>query len=236
MAQLGREISTIISSAKGDVSRLRALLHKVAELKWQAAQPEVKLARRFFDAIGFEREMSLVYELYNAEVSRSTLRDIASLQRSAGVLEVMIVGVYALEAVHLFASGALETHFFWALAYLICAPLVIATAVAVSHFGRRQEEAPPTSHGRQFLTIAVLFVLLFSVGGGLAVVSHRAAETEKRQRLQQQERAVAVEKQKEQLAEQESRQRIERLWRELRRLGEAATSPSKQVPGRRTAQ
>ena len=233
MAQLASEISTIVSGTRADVNRLRELLHKVAELKWQTAQPDVKLARRFFDAIGFEREMSLVYELYNAEVSRNSLRDIASLQRSAGVLEVMIIGVYALEAAHLFASGALETHFTWALAYLICAPLVIATAVAWFHIKGRQEEARSASHFRQFLTIAVLFVLLFSMGGWLATVSRRTAETEKRQRQEQQDRAAAVQRQKEQQTEQESRERIERLWRELQRLGEPAIVPPKGSPGRR---
>jgi hypothetical protein len=255
MARLAAEISVIVrGDARHEIERLRDLLHQVAELKWQSAQPDVKLARRFFEAIGFERELSLVHDLYHAEVSRNTLRDIASLQRSAGVLEVMVLGVYALEAAHLFASGALETHFAWALAYLILAPVMIGGAVAWLHLRVNRPEArhvaPADGHqpgvdvkrhrrlkeeAWHLLPIGTLFVLLFAAGAWLATISHAAAEATRRQQQEQQSRDAAARAQKQEQREREWQERVDKLQRAVERIGQPVTSHTKPQAGRAVA-
>ena len=235
MAQLACEISEITANEKRDVNHLRVLLHRVAHVKWQVAQPDVKLAQRFFDAIGFEKELSLVHELYHAEASHDNLRDIAALQRSAGVLEIMVLGVYALEAAHLFASGAHEAHFGLALAYVIGAPVAIGAATAYLHLTEAKSRHSAESPRRgELLLLGSLFILLFVLGGWLSVVSHQESEKHNLERIEEQMRLDNEQQRRQAQRELQWRERFDKLERHLgiveQRLLNQGASSSGRVP------
>jgi hypothetical protein len=225
MAALARQISGITAEAGAEtgIDELGGLLRQTAQLKWQVSQPEAKLAQRFFDSIGFERVTGLVYDLYDAEASRRSLGEIAELQRSAGLLEVMVIGVYALEAAHLFTARADETHPVLTMVYLIAAPLVIGTVAAAFHFSKRgKREAGPSRQGMHMALLAGLFLLLFAAGAGLSAVSHRAVEAEKAQLRTEQARIAAEDKRLGAERERIWEKRFEELSEALQRIGKPA--------------
>ena len=227
MAGLSCEITAVAGADgnKRDVTVLRSLLDTVAGVKWRSAQPEVKLARRFFDAIGFEKQLSLVHELYHAEASRKSLHDMAALQRTAAVLEILILAVYALEAAHLFTANAHETHFGLTLSYLVGAPILIGGATAWLHTARHK-------HGRvlnEAGILGLLFILLIGAGTWLAVVAHRATEREKQQQKEEVRNKALENTEKEEGREREWRLRFEELQKQLgqSQRAEKARGPNK---------
>jgi hypothetical protein len=227
MAALARQISIITAEdeAKTGIEALGGLLRQTAQLKWQVSQPEAKLAQRFFDSIGFERVTGLVYDLYDAEASRRSLGEIAELQRSAGLLEVMVIGVYALEAAHLFTTRADETHPVLTMVYLIAAPLVIGTVAASFHFSKRgKRKADPGRQGVHMALLAGLFLLLFAAGAGLSAVSHRAAVAEKAQLREEQARIAAEDKRLGVERERIWEERFGELSEALQRIGKPAAA------------
>jgi hypothetical protein len=190
MARVGSFIHAVTTDQNQlSPDELYQRLHDVATLKWAVSQSDAKLAQRFFDAIGFERELSLVYDLYNAEISRKasekssvSLASMARLQRSASLIEIFIVVAYATEIAHI-VSGSEAHHVFFlpTLGFLILAPLLLGYVVWTMHHGQVAPDAP-ADHSREggesahFRKVVMAYLLLIIVGVVLAIGAHRPKE------------------------------------------------------------
>ncbi len=196
----------------------RQLLYKMGQLKWElSSSPDVRVVGRYFAALDLERQMTVLHEVIDARTAGQSLDKVVELQEHAGLLEILILGVYAAEIAHLFTATAHETHFEGTLVYLVLAPVVLGGTVFLCR---------ETKRWRLWGPVAAAIVVVVC-GVGLSVLAHGAKEQKLRQESQAREKAATEERSR---LDKKQTERDERMWQEVGRLREEV----RQLGGKRS--